>query len=106
MSDIRKLRVGKQLLERQKRRDRVGIIASILEFSKEGALKTQIMYRAGLSFSQINDYLIYLQDNGLIAPSVVEDKEGYIITKKGAEFLKKHHELTKLLEVNERIRKS
>jgi predicted transcriptional regulator len=94
------------LLERQKRRDQVSIIASILEISKEGALKTQIMYRAGLSFSQLNDYLLYLKGNGLISPSAVEDKEGYIITKKGVDFLKRHHELIKLLEANERIRKA
>ncbi len=94
------------MLARQKRRDQVSIIASILAISKEGALKTNIMYRANLSFSQLNDYLPFLQDNGLIAPSTVEKKEGYVITKKGLDFLKKHRELTKLLEANKPIRKT
>ncbi len=94
------------MLARQKRRDQVSIIASILAISKEGALKTNIMYRANLSFTQLNDYLPYLQGNGLITPSTVEKKEGYIITRKGLEFLRKHHELIKLLEANECIRKT
>jgi predicted transcriptional regulator len=94
-----------QLLDKPKRRDQVSIIASILDISKEGALKTQIMYRANLSFSQLNDYLIYLLDNGLIAPYIVEGKGGYSITQKGLSFLKRHHELTKLLPAKERIRK-
>ena len=40
-----------------KRRDRLYIIAEILEIAREGTLKTQVMYRANLSFTQLNDYL-------------------------------------------------
>jgi predicted transcriptional regulator len=94
------------LLDKPKRRDQVSIIANILDISKEGALKTQIMYRANLSFSQLNDYLTYLIANGLIALSIVDGKEGYSITKKGLSFLRRHHELLKLLEANEPIRKA
>jgi predicted transcriptional regulator len=64
------------------------------------------MYRANLSFAQLSDYLMYLQENGLIAPSIVEGKEGYGITQKGLSFLKRHHELLQLLEANEPIRKA
>jgi predicted transcriptional regulator len=46
-----------------KRRDKLYIIAEILEIAKEGTLKTQIMYRANLSFTQLNDYLkIYVKN--------------------------------------------
>jgi predicted transcriptional regulator len=36
-----------------KRRDKLSIIAEILEIAKNGTLKTQIMYRANLSFAQL-----------------------------------------------------
>ena len=43
-----------------KRRDKLYIIAEILEIAKEGILKTQIMYRANLSFTQLNEYLKFM----------------------------------------------
>lgn len=39
-----------------KRRDKIDIIAEITNIAKDGALKTQIMYKANLSFSQLNIY--------------------------------------------------
>jgi len=41
---------------RRKRRDRLHIIAKILQTAKDGALKTPIMYKANLSFAQLNEY--------------------------------------------------
>ena len=38
----------------RKRRDRLYILAEILAIAKNGYLKTQIMYRANLSFAQLN----------------------------------------------------
>ena len=51
---------------KQKRRDRINVIANILGISKDGVLKTQIMYRANLSFTQLNAYVAFLLSNGLI----------------------------------------
>ncbi|MGD6852059.1 MAG: winged helix-turn-helix domain-containing protein [Candidatus Bathyarchaeia archaeon] len=87
------------LLEaKQRRRDQLSIVANMLEIARRGSLKTQIMYKANLSFTQLNDYLAFLLDNGLITQSYVDGKEGYIITSKGLGFLRRHHELTSMLD--------
>jgi predicted transcriptional regulator len=69
-----------------KRRDKLSIIAEILEIAREGTLKTQIMYRANLSFSQLS------RSNG---------KEVYVATEKGLDFLQRHSDLTELLQEKE-----
>jgi predicted transcriptional regulator len=73
----------------------------MLEIAKEGSLKTQIMYRANLSFNQLNDYLDFLLDNGLIMQTSRtggDCKEVYVITKKGVEYLQVHSKLVRLLK--------
>ena len=57
-----------------KRRDKLCIIAEILEIAKEGSLKTQIMYKANLSFTQLNDYLKYMLKTTLLKKFVIEGK--------------------------------
>ena len=94
------------LLNKQRRRDQVSIIASILDITKEGAIKTKIMYGANLSFAQLSDYLLYLIENGLIEESMIEGKEGYLITQKGLGFLKRYRELANMLECKNGIRKA
>jgi predicted transcriptional regulator len=89
------------LRAKQKRRDQLSITADILEIARDGALKTQIMYRAGLSYPQLNDYLIFLIDNNLITQSNVNGKEGFRITLKGRNFLKRHRDLTKMLKAKD-----
>ncbi|MBS7621480.1 hypothetical protein KEJ32_05145, partial [Candidatus Bathyarchaeota archaeon] len=61
----------------QKRRDKLYIIAEILDIAKDGVLKTQIMYRANLSFTQLNDYLEFMLKVNLIDRIVERDKEIY-----------------------------
>ena len=72
----------------------------MLEIIKDGPLKTQIMYRANLSFSQLNDYLAFLLNSNLIEQATVSGKEVYVITDKGTDFLQRHNELTKMLKSN------
>jgi predicted transcriptional regulator len=86
------------LRSKGKRRDQLCIMADILEITKEVTLKTQIMYRANLSFTQLNVYLSFLLNNNLITPAISEGKEGYRITENGVNFLHKHSELTRLLK--------
>jgi predicted transcriptional regulator len=75
-------------------------MADILEIAKDGNLKTQIMYKANLSFTQLNDYLSFMLNNNLIIQTQLENKEIYLITEKGSDFLVKHHELILLLKKN------
>jgi len=84
-----------------KRRDKLFIIAEILEIAKEGTLKTQIMYRANLSFTQLNDYLKFMLKIDLLDKVLQNDKETYKTTAKGLDFLQRYHEITELLKSEE-----
>src|SRR5512137_2511913 len=61
-----------------KRRDKLCIIAEVLEIAKEGTLKTQIMYKANLSFAQLNDYLKFMLKIELLQKLVEQGKDIYI----------------------------
>jgi predicted transcriptional regulator len=90
------------LVANQKRRDQLSIIANILENSREGARKTKIMHSVNLSFVQLNDYLTFLLDNGLIRLSSVGKKEVYIATIKGILFAQMYRELTSMITTQKR----
>ncbi len=81
-----------------KRRDKLYIIAEVLEIAKEGTLKTQIMYRANLSFTQLNDYLRFMLKINLLDKITKNDKEVYQATEKGLDFLQRYREITELLK--------
>ncbi len=81
-------------------------MANIIEIAKEGALKTQIMYKANLSFTQLNNYISFLISNNLLTPTIFDDREGYIVTEQGLDFLQKHRELIQLLKTSGSSRKN
>ncbi len=80
-----------------KRRDKLYIISEIMEISKAGALKTQIMYKANLSFAQLTEYLKLLEKINLLRKSADDGKEVYTATEKGLDFLQRHREIMDLL---------
>jgi len=82
----------------RKRRDRLHIIAQILEISKDGSLKTQIMYRANLSFAQLNEYLGFLLDLKLLQETVENEKTVFKVTGKGVRYLQNYYKIKELLE--------
>ena len=53
-------------------------MAEIIEIARGGTLKTQIMYRANLSFTQLNDYLSFMLNNNLITQTSHYGKEVYV----------------------------
>lgn len=77
------------------RRDRLYIMAEILEVTLEGALKTQVMYRANLSFAQLNHYLTVLIDLELLEKK--REKAIYKTTTKGMRFLESYKQIQELL---------
>jgi predicted transcriptional regulator len=81
-----------------KRRDRLYIIAEILEIAKDGTLKTQVMYKANLSFTQLNEYLKFMLKIRLLEKILENDKERYKATEKGLNFLQRYNEITDLLK--------
>jgi hypothetical protein len=56
------------------------------------------MYKANLSFTQLNYYLQFMLNNNLIIHKSREDREVYIITLKGLSFLQMHSKLVQLLK--------
>ena len=82
----------------RKRRDRLHIMAEILSVAREGVLKTQIMYKANLSFAQLNDYLSLLVELKLLKPVTHNRKTTYKTTKKGIKFIKNYKEIVRLLK--------
>jgi len=82
----------------RKRRDRLYIISEILSIAKDGALKTQIMYKANLSFAQLNEYLSLLLEMKFLEPIVLNEKTIYKTTPKGLEYLQSYSEISDLLK--------
>lgn len=85
-----------------KRRDKLHIIAEILEIAKDRSLKTQIMYKANLSFTQLNEYLKFMLKNELLAKVSDKGKTVYAVTAKGLNFLQRYCELSELLKEAEK----
>ena len=80
-----------------KRRDKLVIMAEIMHISRNGALKTQIMYKANLSFAQLTEYLKLLSRTSLLEKSAQNGKEIYKATLKGIDFLERQREIMGLL---------
>ncbi len=77
------------------RRGDLDIIADILSITFQPINKTNIMYKANLSFTQLKSYLEEIKNAGL-----VEEKNSpitYRITEKGKKFLTIYSEIMKIL---------
>lgn len=85
----------------RKRRDRLYIIAEILNVAREGSLKTQIMYSANLSFAQLNEYISFLLKIKLLRINTDETKTIYKTTVKGLKYLQNYEEIAQLLSREE-----
>jgi predicted transcriptional regulator len=73
-----------------KNRDRLSLVAAILEASNGGATKTRIMFNANLSFKLLEKYLNTANKLGFIR----QIESHYILTMKGREFLNEYKDLT------------
>lgn len=82
----------------RKRRDHLHIMAEILEVALDGALKTQVMYRANLSFAQLNEYLKIMIDLKLMEVVKNSERTVYKTTQKGMRYLQSYREIRDLLK--------
>jgi predicted transcriptional regulator len=73
-------------------RDRLQIVADILNIVNGRAKKTRIMYQANLSYRLLCRYLSEVTDAGLVKS---EADDYYVITAKGEMFLSRHGEYAK-----------
>jgi predicted transcriptional regulator len=72
-------------------------MAEILEVAIDGALKTQVMYRANLSFAQLNEYLRLMLDIKLLESVKNTERVTYKTTAKGVRYLQSYREIRDLL---------
>jgi len=79
-----------------KRRDRHEIIAEILETARGGAIKTHIMYKAKLSFAQLNKYVPLLIEKGFLEVTEKEEAKCLLKTSKQGELFLKNYRLLDL----------
>jgi predicted transcriptional regulator len=82
---------------RPKRRDKLVIIAEIIFIARKGTSKTDIMFKANLSFSQLNQYLSILTQAGLLENVANDGRETYEATQKGLEFMEKLLQIINLI---------
>ena len=86
-----------------KRRDRLVIMAEIIGLAKKDISKTHIMFKANLSFSQLNQYIELLANTALLEKISINGKVVYRATQKGMEFLGKQQEAIDLLKEDGQI---
>ena len=78
-------------------RNRLEIIADILEIAKEGQLKTRILYDWNLNFSQLNEYLVFMIKMGFLEVNKDNEKRIYRTTNRGLKYLESYEEISSLL---------
>jgi predicted transcriptional regulator len=78
-----------------KYRSRTDIIATILQAAKEGATKTHLMYGAYLSYAQIQEYIGFLREKGLLMYE--EGVQHYKPTENGLHFLHVYEQISELI---------
>ena len=87
-----------QIIENSpKRRDKLVIMAEIIGISKKGTSKTHIMFKANLSFSQLNQYLSVLSRLGLLKKLANNGRVVFQATPKGLEFMERQQRVIDLL---------
>ena len=83
---------------KSKRRDKLVIMTEIMLVAVKGASKTQIMYKANLSFSQLKRYLTLLLHHSLLEKSVLNGRVVYKATAKGVAFTEMQQQIIDLLD--------
>ena len=82
------------------RRSNIEVIADILRLGEAG--KTEIMYSANMSYSQLQKYLKFLLQLGLIDKVTVGNPiVTYRVTKKGLRLLRSIDSILEMLELRE-----
>jgi len=81
------------------RRSNIEIIADMLRVGENGAGKTEIMYSANMSYTQIQKYLGFLLSHGFINKVEVGNPVvTYQVTEKGGELLRNITTIVEILE--------
>ena len=84
-------------------RGKIQITADILCLSTVAIKKTHIMYKANLSYEQVNYYLSDMLNNDLISQHILEDGIVYRTSEKGREYLTHYTRLMDLIMEREKV---
>src|SRR6266487_4545974 len=84
-------------------RGKIQITADILCLSTVAIKKTHIMYKANLSYEQVNYYLTDMLNNDLISQHILEDGIVYRTSEKGREYLTHYTRLMDLIMEREKV---
>ena len=76
----------------KERRGKLEIMVEILAICTEGALKTEIVYKANLNFKRVGTYIPFLEKRHLIERS----GPNFRTTDKGKEFLDNYYKVKEL----------
>jgi len=90
--------VAKKLVGRGNR-GYLEIIQTILSVCTEGALKTHVMFKCNLNSSQVQQYLEYLVDRGLLDKErkAYSSKTSYITSERGRRYMRAYNEVVEML---------
>ena len=77
-----------------KKRESADICRDILQLTRNGAIKTRIVYGANLNFKIVEGYLSKLLSLGLLEESR-ESRKRYRTTKRGLDFINRYEELSR-----------
>jgi predicted transcriptional regulator len=76
-------------------RNRIDIIAELLNVACGGTTKTKMMYKVMLSYGQLKEYLQILTENDLIVYDNANQR--FSTTHKGFEFVKRYEDLSRFI---------
>ncbi len=96
------LRAKKKSVRHRVHRNRMTILESILKVALHGAKKTHIMYKANLSFDELQVYIARLIESGLLEQKMNEEemKMMYFTTQKGRTLIEKMNELREIVDLD------
>jgi len=85
----------------ERRRSSIEVIADMLRLGEAG--KTEIMYSANMSYFQLQKYLNFLLQQGLISKvSMGNPSVTYRVTRKGLRLLKSIDSILEMLDLREK----
>jgi predicted transcriptional regulator len=88
-----------------RRRSNIEIIADMLRVGENGAGKTEIMYSANMSYSQIQKYLEYLVNQGFINKvNMGNAVTAYQVTQSGLSLLRTIDNLMTMLSGSQEVK--
>jgi predicted transcriptional regulator len=76
-------------------RNRIDIIAQLLDAASSPTTKTKMMYKAMLSYEQLKEYLLMLSENDLIGYD--KPSQRFATTDKGFQLIKRYEDLSELI---------